>query len=68
MTVAANPPNPSRREHTTGFSQGNKLCCRATPAQAAWLAQHTSGTGVQISAVMRAAIDLYIQTNNQPSQ
>jgi hypothetical protein len=44
----------------TTFSQANKLCFRATPAQAGWLAQHMADTGHSISRVLREAIDLYI--------
>ena len=57
------PGHPSRVlacPDAVGFSQANKLCFRATPAQSPWLAAHIAATGVSITHVLREALDLYI--------
>lgn len=48
------------------FSQANKLCFRATPAQATWLAEHIATAGRPISDVLREALDLYIAAHAVP--
>lgn len=51
------------RDSDGPFSQANKLCVRATPAQSQWLAQHIAQTGLSISDVLKHALDLYIASN-----
>ena len=62
-------PSPDRGTDTPAvrFSQANKLCFRATPEQALWLATHMTETGLSISPVLRTAIDLYISAH-QPNR
>jgi hypothetical protein len=48
------------------FSQANKLCCRATPAQSTWLAEHMACAERSISEVLRDALDLYIAAQGCP--
>ena len=66
MPPPAQPPDAPATPPAVGFSQANKLCFRATPAQSPWLAEHLTATGLSITQVMREALDLYIAAHQSP--
>lgn len=68
MPPTDQPPDAGTSRPTVGFSQANKLCFRATPAQSPWLAAHIAATGLSISHVLREAVDLYMAAHqSQPT-
>lgn len=68
MPPPGQPSDACTPRPAVGFSQANKLCFRATPAQSHWLAEHMAATGLSISHVLREALDLYIAAHqSQPT-
>jgi hypothetical protein len=67
MPPTGDPPHVSPATAAVEFSQANKLCFRATPAQSPWLAEHMAATGLSISHILRAALDLYIAAHQPPN-
>lgn len=66
MPPPGQPPDACTPRPAVGFSQANKLCFRATPAQSPWLAAHMAATGLSISHLLRDAVDLYIAAHQAP--